>query len=48
VGRRIAARIPDAAFACMADAAHWPQWEHPEEHDRIVSAFLVGEPAVQA
>jgi 2-hydroxy-6-oxonona-2,4-dienedioate hydrolase len=24
----------------MDDAAHWPQWEHPEEHDRVVAEFL--------
>jgi pimeloyl-ACP methyl ester carboxylesterase len=29
-------------FYCMKDAAHWPQWEHPEEHDRVVTAFLKG------
>src|SRR5262245_24363273 len=40
VGRRIADLIPNSEFYCMDDAAHWPQWEHPEEHDRVVSAFL--------
>jgi pimeloyl-ACP methyl ester carboxylesterase len=43
VGRMIAERIPGAQFASMADAAHWPQWEHPEEHDQLVSAFLSGQ-----
>jgi pimeloyl-ACP methyl ester carboxylesterase len=43
VGRRIASLIPNGEFYCMDDAAHWPQWEHPEEHDRVVSAFLRGE-----
>jgi pimeloyl-ACP methyl ester carboxylesterase len=42
VGRDIAAHIPGAAFACIDDAGHWPQWEHPEEHDRIVTEFLLG------
>ncbi|MEA2622461.1 MAG: 2-hydroxy-6-oxonona-2,4-dienedioate hydrolase [Chloroflexota bacterium] len=42
VGRTIASRIPGAQFVCMEDAAHWPQWEHPEEHDRIVTSFLSG------
>lgn len=42
VGRHIASRIPRAEFALMTDAAHWPQWEQPEEHDRIVAAFLAG------
>ena len=26
----------------IADAAHWPQWEQPAEHDRAVLAFLRG------
>ncbi|MGH7906321.1 MAG: alpha/beta fold hydrolase, partial [Candidatus Binataceae bacterium] len=43
VGRRIAGGIPGAAYYCINDAAHWPQWEHPEEHDRVVLAFLHGE-----
>ena len=40
VGRRIAERIPGARFALIEDAAHWPQWEQPEEHDRVVTDFL--------
>ena len=27
----------------IEDAGHWPQWEKPEEHDRVVTAFLSGE-----
>ena len=42
VGERIASIIPGAAYYCMLDAAHWPQWEHPEEHDRIIANFLKG------
>jgi pimeloyl-ACP methyl ester carboxylesterase len=42
VGRKIASMIPDAQFYCMADAAHWPQWEHPEEHDSVITTFLQG------
>lgn len=40
VGRRIAELTPGAAFHCIEDAAHWPQWERPEEHDRVVLDFL--------
>lgn len=40
VGQRIADRIPGARFECIQDAGHWPQWEHPEEHDAIVASFL--------
>ncbi len=39
-GERIAKHIPGAEFYCMKDAAHWPQWEHPQEHDEVVTAFL--------
>jgi pimeloyl-ACP methyl ester carboxylesterase len=42
VGQKIADRIPSSQFYCMNDAAHWPQWEHPEEHDRVVTEFLRG------
>ena len=40
VGRRLASLIPGAEFYLMEDAAHWPQWEHPEEHDQQVLQFL--------
>ena len=43
VGRRIAAAIPGAQFALVEDAAHWPQWEQPEDHDRLVLEFLAGQ-----
>ena len=42
VGERIASVIPGAAYYCMLDAAHWPQWEHPEEHDQVIANFLKG------
>ena len=47
VGRMIANLIPGAQFHSMADAAHWPQWEHPEEHDAVITAFLAGQPVAQ-
>lgn len=40
VGQHLASLIPNSRYACIADAAHWPQWEQPEEHDRIVTEFL--------
>jgi pimeloyl-ACP methyl ester carboxylesterase len=42
-GERLAKAIPGAQFYCIMDAAHWPQWEQPEEHDRVVTGFLTGE-----
>ncbi|NIO07758.1 MAG: alpha/beta fold hydrolase, partial [Deltaproteobacteria bacterium] len=44
VGQRVHSMIPGSQFYCMPDAAHWPQWEHPEEHDRVILKFLSGEP----
>jgi len=38
--RRLQGIIPDAELHVMAGAAHWPQWEGPEEHDRVVLEFL--------
>lgn len=41
VGRDIASHIPGSVFECINDAGHWPQFEKPEEHDRIVTDFLL-------
>jgi len=30
-----------ADFHLIHDAAHWPQWEQPEEHDEVVTDFLI-------
>lgn len=37
---RLAQLIPNAQLHVMKNAAHWPQWEHPEEHDQVVRDFL--------
>jgi pimeloyl-ACP methyl ester carboxylesterase len=39
-GARLSQLIPGSRFHCITDAAHWPQWEKPEEHDRAVLDFL--------
>jgi 2-hydroxy-6-oxonona-2,4-dienedioate hydrolase/2-hydroxy-6-oxo-6-(2'-carboxyphenyl)-hexa-2,4-dienoate hydrolase len=39
-GRYFADLIPGAKFYNMLDAAHWPQWEHPEEHDQVLIDFI--------
>jgi pimeloyl-ACP methyl ester carboxylesterase len=44
VGERLAALVPGARHYCINDAGHWPQWEKPKEHDRVVLAFLDGRP----
>lgn len=33
--------IPGSEFIVMPDAGHWPQWERPEEFDRIHREFLL-------
>lgn len=40
-GKRLASLIPKAVLQIINGAAHWPQWERPEEHDRIVTEFLI-------
>jgi 2-hydroxy-6-oxonona-2,4-dienedioate hydrolase len=32
--------VPNAEWALIEDAGHWPQWEHPETFDRIVTDYL--------
>jgi pimeloyl-ACP methyl ester carboxylesterase len=41
-GEYCASLIPGAKYYCMADAAHWPQWEKPEEHDQVLIDFIKG------
>ena len=41
-GRFLADNIPNAKFYNMLDAAHWPQWEKPEEHDQVLIDFIKG------
>jgi pimeloyl-ACP methyl ester carboxylesterase len=42
IGEHFASLIPGAKFYNMLDAAHWPQYEHAEEHDQVVADFLKG------
>lgn len=41
-GEYCANLVPGASFYNMADAAHWPQWEKPEEHDQVLIEFIKG------
>lgn len=41
-GEHCADLLPDARFYNMLDAAHWPQWEKPEEHDQVLVEFVHG------
>jgi pimeloyl-ACP methyl ester carboxylesterase len=40
VGEYLASVIPGAEYHLIHGAAHWPQWEQPEEHDQVVLRFL--------
>jgi 2-hydroxy-6-oxonona-2,4-dienedioate hydrolase/2-hydroxy-6-oxo-6-(2'-carboxyphenyl)-hexa-2,4-dienoate hydrolase len=42
-GEYVARLIPGAKFYNMLDAAHWPQWEKPEEHDQVLIDFIKGQ-----
>lgn len=39
-GEYYADLLPNARFYNMLDAAHWPQWEKPEEHDQVLIEFI--------
>ncbi|MGD9995666.1 MAG: alpha/beta fold hydrolase [Ilumatobacteraceae bacterium] len=41
-GEYMAGLFPSAKFYNMLDAAHWPQWEKPEEHDQVLIEFIKG------
>ena len=41
-GEYVSRLIPTAQFYNMRDAAHWPQWEKPEEHDQVLIDFIKG------
>jgi ABC-type sugar transport system permease subunit len=40
VARRLQQLIKGSELYIIKNAAHWPQWEQPEEHDRVVTEFL--------
>lgn len=40
IGEYYASLLPHPLFYNMADAAHWPQWEKPEEHDQVLIDFI--------
>jgi pimeloyl-ACP methyl ester carboxylesterase len=39
--RYFADLLPGQLFYEMEDAAHWPQWEKPEEHDQVLIDFVL-------
>ncbi len=47
MGERLAQAIPGAQYYCAADTGHWAQFEHANEHNRVVLRFLVGDPTLE-
>jgi 2-hydroxy-6-oxonona-2,4-dienedioate hydrolase len=47
MGERLAASIPGAQYYCGEDTGHWAQFEHPDEHNRIVLRFLTQNPTLE-
>lgn len=47
-GERFARAIPDARLVVMQDCAHWPQWEKPEEFNRLHLDFLLAQRRAEA
>ena len=46
-GRYLADRVRDGRFHCAADTGHWAQFESAEQHDAVVTAFLLGVDSVR-
>jgi 2-hydroxy-6-oxonona-2,4-dienedioate hydrolase len=42
LGEHIARTVENGRFHCAADTGHWAQFESAEEHNRVVSEFLLG------
>jgi 2-hydroxy-6-oxonona-2,4-dienedioate hydrolase/2-hydroxy-6-oxo-6-(2'-carboxyphenyl)-hexa-2,4-dienoate hydrolase len=40
VGERVAQLMPNARFAMVHDAGHWPQFEQPAEVNDLIGSFL--------
>ena len=40
VGEHLASLLPKSRYHLISDAGHWPQWEHADEHDEVVTKFL--------
>ena len=41
LGQHIAATIPGGRFHCAADTGHWAQFESADEHNAVVTRFLL-------
>ncbi len=43
LGLRLSRGVRNGRFHCAEDTGHWAQFESAEEHDRVVSAFLLAQ-----
>lgn len=43
VGRRASEIMPNAGFAMIEEAGHWPMFEQPEAFNRVLGDFLAGD-----
>jgi 2-hydroxy-6-oxonona-2,4-dienedioate hydrolase len=41
LGEHISATIPRGRFHCAADTGHWAQFESADEHNEVVTRFLL-------
>lgn len=42
LGEHIARTVADGRFHCAVDTGHWAQFESADEHNRVVTEFLLG------
>lgn len=42
LGQHIASTVADGRFHCAAETGHWAQFESADEHNRVVTEFLLG------
>lgn len=47
-GKPLQEMIPNSEFTVINDAGHWPQWEKPEEFNRVLTEFLLNKTVVNA
>ena len=40
IAKKAMTYVPNAEWALMEDSGHWPQWEHPEIFNKIVTNYL--------
>jgi pimeloyl-ACP methyl ester carboxylesterase len=44
VAEKVHQSVPGSRFVLVDHAAHWPQWERPDEFNRVLTEFLFDDP----